>query len=199
MTSVQMWEKRYSESEYAYGKLPNDFLRENYRQIHDSRVLCLGEGEGRNAVFLAQNGYQVTAVDYSLQGIEKTKRLAAESGVTVECIHQDIRKFHFEPSYWQGIVSIYFHIPKQDRIRIHEKCVRSLIKGGIFLMESYSPNQRKYATGGPKDPDLLADIEDLKNEFSSLQLFIAREIERDVFEGRYHNGRSAVVQILACK
>ena len=194
-----MWDKRYSAVEYAYGKLPNDFLKQNHSHIPEGSVLCLGEGEGRNAVFLAQKGYQVTAVDYSIEGIKKTEMLAAEFGVSVNCVHQDIREFHFEPSYWQGIVSIYFHIPRYDRTRIHQQCVHSLATNGVFLMESFSLNQLNYTTGGPKDPELLTDLKDIKNEFILLQIDLAQEIERDVFEGKYHTGRSAVVQMMARK
>ena len=102
-----MWNERYAEAGYAYGTEPNDFLVAHAAQIPPGRVLCLAEGQGRNAVWLAQQGYDVTAVDLSEVGLAKAQQLAAERGVQLTTIQADLAQFTIEPQTWDGIVSRY--------------------------------------------------------------------------------------------
>jgi SAM-dependent methyltransferase len=97
-----MWNERYSKPGFAYGKEPNDFLASESKKIPRGKVLCLAEGEGRNAVFLAQQGYQVTAVDQSSVGLEKTRILAMEKGVEVRTVEADLQDFEIEKDTWDG-------------------------------------------------------------------------------------------------
>ena len=102
-----MWDQRYSADEYIYGKDPNEFLAKAVDNIPKGKVLCLAEGEGRNAVFLAQHGYEVVAVDSSSVGLEKANKLAQERGVTIQTIVTDLAHFDIEPDSWDGVVSIF--------------------------------------------------------------------------------------------
>jgi len=194
-----IWDERYDVKEYIYGTEPNDFLRAMYQRIPKGRVLCLADGEGRNSVFLAEQGYQVTAVDSSSVGIEKGRRLAAERGVNVESIHADLAEFNIEPNHWQGVVSIFAHVPPEARQRIHRQVVEGLVPGGVLLLEAYTPKQLEFGTGGPKVPELTMDLQRLEPELAGLELELAQEFERDVVEGAFHTGRGAVVQVLAIK
>lgn len=194
-----MWDQRYGGPDYAYGKNPNDFLKSMVHIIPKGKVFCLGEGEGRNAVFLAQLGYEVTALDYSSAGLLKTRQLASENKVKINVIQTDVTHYQFEKAHWQGIISIFFHIPKKERKALHRKCINALAKGGIFILEAYSPRQIEFATGGPKDPDFLMGLEDVKSELDGLKFEVAHEIEREVHEGQYHNGIGSVIQIAAVK
>jgi SAM-dependent methyltransferase len=194
-----MWDERYSEEGYIYGTEPNDFLAENYQRIPKGKVLCLADGEGRNSVFLAEQGYTVTAVDASSVGIEKGKRLAADRGVQVESIHADLAEFTIEPGCWQGVVSIFAHVPPPVRQRIHRQVVESLLPGGVLLLEAYTPKQLELGTGGPPVPELTMDLQRLEAELPGLNFELAQEMERDVVEGKYHTGRGAVVQLIAVK
>ena len=111
-----MWDQRYSEEEFAYGTAPNDFLRDEYSRIPaGGRVLCLAEGEGRNAVFLAKQGYAVTAVDLSPVGLEKAQNLAFENGVEISIKVVDLAEFELGHEVWDGIVSIAAHVPPNVR------------------------------------------------------------------------------------
>jgi SAM-dependent methyltransferase len=194
-----MWDERYSEEGYIYGTAPNDFLAANYQRMPKGNVLCLADGEGRNSVFLAEQGYTVTAVDASSVGIEKGKRLAAERGVKVESIHADLAEFSIEPNHWQGVVSIFAHVPPPVRKRIHGQVVAGLVPGGVLLLEAYTPKQLEFGTGGPPVPELTMDLERLEAELAGLDFQLAEEMERDVVEGKYHTGRGAVVQLIATK
>jgi SAM-dependent methyltransferase len=197
--SAEMWDQRFGSPEYLYGKQPNDFLKSNYKLIPNGKVLCIGEGEGRNSVFLARQGYQVTALDYSVAGLNKTETLAKENHVEIELIHADLTTYDSSDNVWQGIVSIFCHIHKNLRHVVHQNCFNSLKEGGFFLLEGYSPNQLKYNTGGPKDLDLLMDLKEVKNELKGLDFQISHEIIREIYEGSIHKGLSSVIQIIGKK
>ena len=194
------WDERYSASSYFYGTEPNDFLLERCSVIPPSgEVLCLGEGEGRNAVFLAGGGYRVVALDQSRVGLDKAQQLATAKGVTIGTVAADLEHYRIEPDRWDGIVSIWCHLPRSLRASVHAQVLAGLAPGGIFLLESYAPAQITYGTGGPKELDLLPSVSDLRQELEGLDLVHALECERSVHEGRGHSGLSAVVQIIACK
>ncbi|HEX8197883.1 MAG TPA: class I SAM-dependent methyltransferase [Pyrinomonadaceae bacterium] len=193
-----MWNERYSEQGFAYGTKPNDFLQANINSLTKGKTLCLAEGEGRNAVFLAMHGSDVTAVDLSSVGLEKAQRLADENGVAIKTIVADLSDFEIEENSWDTIVSIWAHVPAIVRRSLHTKVVAGLKPKGTFLLEAYTPKQVEFGTGGPKI-DLTMSLEMLRQELSPLRFEISQEIEREVQEGKYHNGHSAVVQILAVR
>jgi len=194
-----MWDERFSEPGYAYGTEPNGFLASVAHLIPRGKVLCLAEGEGRNAVYLAGLGYEVTAVDTSTVGLAKAKALASDRGVTIETVLADLDDYSIEPGAWQGIVSIYCHLPPIVRAALHERCLRGLAPGGVFILEGFTPRQLELGTGGPKNRELLMELGIIRQELPGLRLEIGREIERDVAEGKYHGGTASVVQVLAVK
>lgn len=194
-----MWDERYSEPGYAYGTEPNDFLVSVADRIPDGPVLSLAEGEGRNAVFLAGLGHEVTAVDASSVGLAKADRLAAERGVSITTVHADLADFEIKPGQWQAIVSIYCHIAPELRSDLHRRCVSGLASGGVFILEAFTPRQLAHGTGGPKDVDLLMEPDDLRRELEGLDVETFQEIERTVSAGKYHGGTAVVLQILAAK
>jgi SAM-dependent methyltransferase len=197
--SEVMWDERFSEQGYVYGTDPNDFLVSVAGQIPGGKVLCLAEGEGRNAVFLAGLGYEVTAVDQSIVGLEKAVALAHACGVSIETVNADLADYPIEATSWQGIVSIYCHLPPPVRAALHERCLRGLAPEGVFVLEGFTPRQLELGTGGPRSRELLMELEVLRQELPGLRLEIGREIEREVVEGKYHRGTAAVVQVLAVK
>lgn len=198
MSGGEIWDSRYSVAHYAYGTSPNDFLVEVHSKLpKKGKVLCLAEGEGRNAVFLAKQGHDVTAVDFSRVGLEKALRLAKEQGVTIETVHADLAEYALGERQWDAIVSIWAHLPKPLRSVVHGNVVKGLKPGGAFVLEAYTPKQLEYKTGGPPTVELLMTLDALKQELAGLQLVIGREKVREVHEGKLHDGQSAVVQVLA--
>jgi SAM-dependent methyltransferase len=193
------WNERFSRKGFAYGEEANEFLKSTVNLLPKGRILCIGEGEGRNALFLTMAGYEVTAIDISDVGLEKTRKRANEKNVTIKTIHADLTQYDFGKEIWQGIVSIYFHVHKDDRAPLHHRCVEALTKDGVFIMESYSTNQLKFETGGPKNIDLLLDLNEVRDELNGLDFKIAREIEREIIEGDFHTGMGSVVQIVGIK
>lgn len=194
-----MWDERYSAEEYAYGTAPNEFLVENFIHIPKGRVLSLAEGEGRNAVFLAKQGYSVTAVDASLVGLNKARKLAEENGVVVEFIHADLADYDLGENKWDGIVSIFIPLPSSLRKELYKKVIAGLKQNGVFLLEAYTPNQLNHGTGGGNSVDVMQTKESLRLELASLQFKHLIELERDVTEGVFHTGIGSVVQAIATK
>jgi SAM-dependent methyltransferase len=198
-TGPTNWDERYGQQEYYYGTAPNSFLVSVCDKIPARQILCLAEGEGRNSVFLASRGYQVTAVDGSSVGLRKAAQLAADQQVKITIVCADLAKFEIEPGQWDGIVSCYCHLPPAIRTPLHQKVVRGLRPGGVLVLEGFSKQQLSYGTGGPPSFDLLFALEELQVELAGLEFMHAVTTERDVREGLGHSGIASVVQILAVK
>jgi 2-polyprenyl-3-methyl-5-hydroxy-6-metoxy-1,4-benzoquinol methylase len=179
------WDELYSKEAYFFGTEPNDFLRERYSAIKaGGEVLCLAAGEGRNAVFLARQGFRVTAVDQSASGLKKTERLAQKFSVEVRTVQTDLAFFDFGTKQWDGVVSIWANLVTQLRRNVHRSCVEGMKPGGVFLLEDFTPMLNKT---------------DLLEELSGLVITHAAELERELHEGSGHQGRNSVVQIFGTK
>jgi len=194
-----MWDERYSAKEYAYGTEPNTFLTANFQHLPKGRVLSLAEGEGRNAVFLAQQGYAVTAVDGSQVGLDKAQVLAEARGVKIERVCADLAVFELGVSTWHGIVSIFCPLPPAIRQALYRKVLAALKPGGVFLLEAYTPAQLQHGTGGGKSVELMQTAATLRAELPGLDFVHLVELERDVVEGVFHTGLGAVVQAIGVK
>ena len=195
-----MWDDRYASDDYVYGTEPNDYLRRQADLFADgANVLCLAEGEGRNAVYLAQRGLTVTAVDSSPVGLAKAKRLAESRGVSIETEEADLADYSLGHERWDGIVSIFCHLPPDARRRLYRQVFVALKPGGLFVLEAYRPEQLELGTGGPPNADLMVTEAELRAELEGLHLDEIQSVERPVIEGRGHTGMGAVVQVLGLK
>lgn len=194
-----MWDERYSQPGFAYGTEPNEFLATVAGQLPIGPVLSLGEGEGRNAAYLAGLGHQVVAVDQSAVGLDKARRLATERGLTVETVAADLAAYPIEPGIWAGIVSIFCHLPKRVRVPLYAAAVRGLRPGGVLVLEAYTPQQLGRGTGGPRDVDMLVSLAALIEELAGLEFVVARELDREVREGMYHTGIASVAQVVGLR
>ncbi len=195
-----MWDKRYSEEHYIYGTEPNEFLLQNAHEIPEhGQVLCLADGEGRNSVFLAKQGYCVTAIDSSIEGIKKARKLAHKNNVEIVFIHQDLANYDPGTDQWQGIVSIFCHLPPDIRQALHRKIVSSLKEKGVLILEAYTPAQLALGTGGPPVAELTMNSAILKDELNGLHFKQLQELEREIIEGTHHTGSGAVVQAIAVR
>ncbi len=194
------WDERYDSDDYFYGTAPNDFLAAQATRLPaGARVLCLAEGEGRNAVYLAGLGHQVTAVDGSAVGLRKAARLAQLQGVPLATVVADLNDFAIEPGAWDAIVSIWCHLPPALRAKVHAGVETGLAPGGWLILEAYHPSQIGRGTGGPASPELMMTLAALRSELKELQWEVAQESEREVAEGAGHRGWSAVTQLAACQ
>lgn len=195
----EFWNERYAEKAYVYGQEANDFLKA--QEIGSAlKVLCLAEGEGRNGVYLAKLGNEVTCVDYAEAGLEKTKTLAKQNGVEVTCVCADLGQMNLQAETWDLIVGIFAHFPISVKEHIWPQIYTALKPGGKLIMEVYDQEQLRFGTGGPQHAVLLYSQEELQDllvgDFKNIQI---EKVYRAVHEGTYHNGASATLQILAVK
>ncbi len=197
MSVEAFWDARFSGPQLAYGEAPNDFLVEVTARLPRGRALSLGEGEGRNALHLARQGYAVTALDASSAGLAKARARAEAAGLSIETVHADLAEYALEAASWDVIVSVFCHLPMPLRRDVHRAAVKGLRPGGAFVLEAYTPAQLAHGTGGPKDVSLLYTLDDLREDLAGLSFEIAVEKEREIHEGVLHNGMSAVVEVLA--
>ncbi len=198
--SAEFWNQRYRESEPVYGTEPNAFLAtEADRFRPGGSVMCLGEGEGRNAVFLASRGLDVTALDYAEAGLERTGALAAVRGVGVDLVHADLSTYQLPPGRYDGIVAIFLHLPPALRTKVHRAVLAALRPGGVFLAEYFSKDQLRFSSGGPKDPSLLYTVDDLREDFGAGTIERLEQKEVELSEGRYHQGRASVIRVVVSR
>jgi 2-polyprenyl-3-methyl-5-hydroxy-6-metoxy-1,4-benzoquinol methylase len=198
MAPINPWDERYASDAFFYGTEPNDFLASSaHHVVSGGKVLCLAEGEGRNAVWLARQGYDVTGVDGSSVGLEKAQALAREHGVNITTITADLADFDMGDQQWDAIVSIWCHLPPALRQDVHRRVMQALKPGGTLILESYTPRQLEYKTGGPPVAEMMMSEEILRKELCQLDFVHLAETEREIHEGPGHNGLSAVVQCIA--
>ncbi|MGV6839739.1 MAG: class I SAM-dependent methyltransferase [Planktomarina sp.] len=196
----QMWNARYGQTEYVYGTAPNDFLLERYSAIPcQGCVLCLAEGEGRNAVFMAEQGYNVTGVDIADEGRSKAQKLASARSVQISYDVADLNTYDMGQGVWDGIVAVFCHMPSADRPALFQNIRSALRPGGAMVFEAYHEKQVEYGTGGPKAKDLLYTREELEDAFQGWNIEVSQEGEREVIEGSLHNGKAYTVQFIAHK
>ncbi len=196
----EVWNERYGKSDYFYGTLPNVYLEASVKKLKPGgSVLCIGEGEGRNAVFLASLGFKVSAVDFSESGKTKALTLAQQKGVTLEYHISDLSIFEFGVDKWDAVVSIFCHLPVSIRSLVHGKIVSSLKKGGIFVLESYNPEQLSFGTGGPKDVSMLYTPSMMQEDFKGMHWLELESQITELHEGPGHEGKSSVLRGLAQK
>lgn len=196
---AQVWDARYASDEFSYGTAPNDFLAGEAHRIPRGRVLCLAEGEGRNAVFLASLGHSVTAVDFAAEGLRKAERLAKERNVDMTTVQADLANYEPDMDAFTAVISIFAHLPPPVRAQVHRWVPTALRPGGVYILEAYTPAQLAFGTGGPRDPALLMTLAALREELAPLTIDLGREVERDIHEGILHHGRSATVQVVASR
>ena len=195
---VEFWNERYKEKVFAYGLQANDFLQEQSFP-EGSKILCLAEGEGRNGVFLAEQGHDVTCVDYSEEGIKKMNQLAEMKGVQIHTVCADLNEFEFKENTWDGIVIIFGHLPSALREKVHGQFYKALKPGGKLVLEAYHKTQLNYKTGGPMTETMLYSDEELRADFHEFKYLQINQLEREVHEGEFHFGNAAVIQVIAEK
>lgn len=194
-----MWDQRYASDDYRFGKRPNKFLIDCASQLKPGRALSLGEGEGRNAVYLARLGFDVTAVDQSAVGNAKAQRLAEMNGVRITTVTADINDFEIAPASWDLIIDFFCHMPQPERVKLHRRVIDGLKPGGAYIYEIFTPQQLVLATGGPKTRDLVVTLEEARQELAGLDLRVAREIVRHRDEDDPESRLQAVLQIMGIK
>lgn len=196
---IDFWNNRYGADEYAYGTIPNEFLKEQLVGLNPGHILFPAEGEGRNAVYAAKQGWQASAFDMSEAGKEKALRLAQSQDVAIKYDIANLMEFDFGVEKYDAISFVYVHMDPETRSLIHLKATAALKVGGRIILEAFSKNQLGKDSGGPKNIDWLFSQEQLALDFKSLSIEILEETTTQLTEGPFHHGEAEVVRLVAIK
>ena len=198
MPGKEFWNNRYGASEYAYGVEPNVFFQHQLDTLNPGTLLLPAEGEGRNAVYAASRGWKVTCFDQSEMGRKKALQLAAEKGVEIDYRIASIDDFDTNERF-DAIGLVYVHLPSPLRSSFHNYMVELLNPDGRIILEAFSKEQLGRTSGGPQDLQLLYSIDELEDDFNELEDLSIEELEVDLMEGPFHEGKAMVLRLIANK
>jgi len=198
------WNERYSKDEFAFGKQPNNYLKEQLEKLNVGTILFPAEGEGRNAVFAANLGWTVSAFDISMEGKKKADRLAKINNVTIDYQVGDLQEISFDTEQFDVIALIYAHFPANIKSLYHKTLDKYLRNGGVVIFEAFSKRHIDYVSknenvGGPRDLESLFSIEEIKSDFANYDIIELEEKEIELSEGLYHNGTGSVIRFVGQK
>lgn len=193
----EQWNQRYSSEEYKYGKEPNQFLKTELSKTKPGRILFVGEGEGRNAIYAASVGWTVDAIDFSEEGKRKAMKLAAKAGVKINYDVIEFSNFEPENNLYDAIGIIFIHLDEMTRKQLFDKLINALKKDGKIIFECFEKEQLKYESGGPKDPELLYSLEDVVNLFIDLEFEKLSKEKVFLSEGEGHYGDGMVIRFVS--
>lgn len=195
------WNQRYATDDYLFGREPSYFLVERKSYFQPGQVaLLVADGEGRNGVYVAQQGVRVHSVDDSMVGLRKAKKLADEAGVDMFIENADLFDWIWHESSYDHVVGIFIQFANpEQRVDLFHNMVNALKPGGHLLLHGYRPEQVELGTGGPPLPDHMYTEELLREAFSELEIIELTEENRVVEEGIGHRGESALINLVARK
>ena len=198
------WNERYSKDEFAYGVLPNAYLMEQIEKLPTGKILFAAEGEGRNAVFAAQLGFEVSAFDISIEGKNKALKLAESNKVTINYEVGELHTLNYKPEHFDAIALIYAHFPADIKSSLHKTLSTYLRKGGVVIFEAFSKKHLDYIAknenvGGPKELAILFSIDEIKSDFENYEIVELEEKKIELSEGLFHNGTGSVIRFVGRK
>ncbi|KTT85202.1 hypothetical protein RSA37_03155 [Mammaliicoccus sciuri] len=196
---MNQWDEKFDTKKYIYGELANEFILEKFSNNTDNneKIVLLAEGEGRNAIYLAKLGYEITTFDISKVGINKQIDLAKKENVSIDTNYGDITVSDLvEVEKYNYSINIFGHVPNEGKQKMFNNLITALIPTGHAIFELYSVEQLEYGTGGPKDKSMLYTVDEIKTIFKNYNVKIHRleKVLIDRYEGHMHNGRASVIQ-----
>jgi 2-polyprenyl-3-methyl-5-hydroxy-6-metoxy-1,4-benzoquinol methylase len=198
------WDDRYSQSEFAYGEKPNEYIKDKLPDFKPGKILFPAEGEGRNAVYAAQLGWEVSAFDFSSKGKERAELLAASKGVSIDYKISSFLEENYDYEEFDAIAMCFVHFLPDIKGQMHHRLNSYLKVGGYLIMEAFSKEHRQLnkvnpAVGGPPDENMMYSIEELKNDFKNYDFIELVQIKTTLNEGFGHVGEGSVIRLLARK
>ena len=199
--AASFWDSRYAEDSYLFGTEPNDFLaREGWRLQPGWHALAVADGEGRNGVWMAQQGLRVTSIDISPRATQKAGALADSRRVKLDIRNVDVAAFDMGEAAYDAVVAIFIQFaPPGTREALFARMIRALKPGGLLFLKGYRPEQVDYGTGGPPHREHMYTMELLETQFADLEWLHSASYDAPVREGRGHDGMSALIELVARK
>ena len=201
MSEYERWEKRYGAPGYLFGTAPNAFIKRKAGLLRrGQKALTIADGEGRNGVFLAECGLDVTAFDFSPNALAKARELAKQRGVTMRIEQADLYNYPWPNAQYDVVAGVFFQFcPPPERAKVFAGMRQTLKPGGLLLLEGYRPEQLKYKTGGPSEVENLYTRALLEESFAGFASLEIEEYDAEVQEGSGHGGMSALIDLVGRK
>lgn len=194
------WNQRFATEHYVFGEAPNAYLQAQTKHLVPGTALAVADGEGRNGVWLAQQGLAVDAFDFSDNAVRKAQALAARHGVALNCVCSDWQSFDWKTAHYDNIVGIFFQFANPDeRAQLFQRMEASLKPGGTRIIQGYTPRQLDFNTGGPGKLAHMYDETLMLDAFEHLDILDLRTYEADITEGTGHKGMSGLLGMTARK
>ncbi|MDA3929156.1 MAG: class I SAM-dependent methyltransferase [Prolixibacteraceae bacterium] len=195
----ELWNARYSKTNYVYGLEPNNFFKQEIQKLSPGKILLPAEGEGRNAVYAAKLGWEVTAFDISTEGKKKADKLAVEIGVSINYLIADFEQFDLQNKAFDCIALTFVHTIPQKRITNHKLVQKWLNPKGTIILQGFSKEQINYQSGGPKEETMLFSPKELEVDFKDLSIVMISKTEENLNEGEFHKGKASLINLVAKK
>ena len=191
----KMWDERFAQAEPVYGEQPNAYLRaQAQRFVPGCKILVPGDGYGRNGIWLASQGFQVSTVDLSPVGVARARKSAQAAGLALSIELADLATWRWPVGEFEAVAAIFLHLPPVLRTQIHAHMLGALKPAGLLIIQAFTPAQLRHTSGGPKQVELLYSAEILQKDFAAADVLELQEVELEIEEGRMHRGSAAVVQ-----
>ncbi|HEX8012824.1 MAG TPA: class I SAM-dependent methyltransferase [Casimicrobiaceae bacterium] len=196
---LEIWNARFAREDFLFGEEPNAFLRSQAHRLRPaSSVLCVADGEGRNSVWLAEQGHRVSAFDFAPNAVAKARRLAQQRNVTVDHELGDAYTWPWTAKRYDALVAVFIQfVPPELRDGVFAGMQSAVAPGGVFLLEGYRPEQVDYGTGGPPRREHMYTRAWLERTFSGWEILLLEGYDAVIREGQAHSGMSALIDLVA--
>ena len=196
----QTWNQRFAAEHYVFGEAPNAYLKSQAAHLVPGTARAVADGEGRNGVWLAQQGLKVDAFDFSDNALHKARALAQSRQVAVNWVHSDWQSFDWRPAHYDNVVGIFFQFATpEERMSLFARMLDSLKPGGTLIIQGYTPRQLDFNTGGPGKLAHMYDESLMLDAFGELDILDLRTYEAEIAEGTGHQGMSGLLGLTARK
>lgn len=201
MTKIngKFWDERYAAEDSVYGKEPNSFFKEQLDNLKPGKILLPGDGEGRNGIYAAMNGWVVNSVDFSAVARDKALQAAHDAGTQISYLVIDLAEYEPHINYYDAVGMIFLHLNEELRKTFFKKAVKSLKSGGTLIFEGYSKEQLGRNSGGPQDLGMLYELEEIKNMSEELNPVLAIKEIVNLNESKFHSGEASVIRFVGMK
>lgn len=195
----KMWDERYSQDDFVYGKEPNEYFKSIIDKLEPGKLFMPGDGDGRNSIYAAKNNWNVTSVDFSSVAVEKARQFAEQQNVCLEIINADLSDFNYPHNYFEAVGIVFLHMQSPEKEVIHSSIVKSIKPGGAIILEVFSNNQLQHGSGGPRNKNALYSLEEIGVYYKDFDLIEYAEKIIDLNESQLHQGKASVIRLFGLK
>jgi SAM-dependent methyltransferase len=195
----EFWNERYLSNDFVYGTEPNIYFKNELDKLSPGNIILPGDGEGRNSVYAAKNGWEVDAIDFSTVAKEKALKLAEENSVKINFKVADLSEYKPKTNFYDTAAIIFLHLNSKIRSDVHTRIIDSLKPGGTLILEVYAKEQLGKNSGGPQNIDMLYSKEELKDDFYKMKIIMLEKKIIALNESVHHKGEAVVLRLIATK